>query len=36
MSLNQFFPTVQRRALYEGVKDEITRRIPKGCGAQAP
>lgn len=30
MSLNQFFPTVQRRALYEGVKDEITRRIHQG------
>ena len=30
MSLNQFVPTVQRRALYEGVKDEITRRIHQG------
>ena len=33
MSLNQFFPTVQRRALYEGVKDEIPRRIHQGMWA---
>ncbi|WP_443743790.1 GntR family transcriptional regulator [Sutterella sp.] len=27
MPLNQLFPAVQRKALYEGVKDEIARRI---------